>query len=125
MPGGEPRTKKNGTPVAIGATPGITSMARNGSPKVPGNCRTSARPNDWVAGSGRSPWTVISTASLLPVATRAFVTGAAGFGARGATGVAVVLGGSATGSGGGGGVNTTSMRIFAETASSPRRAGSN
>ncbi len=62
FPGGAPRTKKNGRPETTGVTPGITSMARNGSPNVPGISRTSARDNVAVRdGSTRSPRITTST----------------------------------------------------------------
>src|SRR5688500_7249449 len=114
LPGGAPRTKKNGSPLIMGVTPGMISIARKGSPNVPGICLTSAR--DKVAvrdGSTRSPSTMISVAGSGGFG--ASVTGAAPYGfSSGADG----------GSSGAGAWNTTSKRMLAAIGAPSRVAGS-
>jgi len=56
--------KKNGRPEMIGVTPGRISIARKGSPKVPGISRTSARESEAVRdGSPCAPRMVTSSNS--------------------------------------------------------------
>jgi hypothetical protein len=94
----------------MGVTPGSASMARKGSPKAPGSCRTSARVKVCARGSARSPSTVTSMGRWRSPAGGAGgdTTGGGSFGA------------CSSGSG-----KRTKKRILAATAVSPRRAGSN
>jgi hypothetical protein len=60
FPGGAPRMKKYGNPLAVGVTPGRTSMARYGSASTPGISRMSRRLSVVDPPGARSPPTFTS-----------------------------------------------------------------
>jgi hypothetical protein len=102
--GGAPRTVKYGMPLRIGATPGITSITRNGSAKAPGTSRISFRGMCVEPSSSRpSPSTVTSVGA----------GGAAG-GACGASCAASVDSGVSWGAGSGAGAGGSKW-TFART----------
>src|ERR1039457_2907717 len=104
----------------IGVTPGMASMARNGSPNAPGNWRTSARENEDTAGANRSPATVISRSSGAAAAFVVFGWGLSDVGAVDESVPPATLEAPAAASGlavstGGGSTNDTANRTMDDT----------